>query len=227
MRSRRVSGHIGMAMLVLGAFASGAPAAEPTSGNVAAPAPAAAAAEAPKAAPQVALVRVQLHTDLGDILLGLDPQHAPITAANFLSYVDQKRFDGSTFYRAVKLDDEGHSGLVQGGLRGDPERVLPPIAHEAPGTTGLKHLDGAISMARAEPGTAAADFFIVIGDLPSLDGQPGSDDPGYAVFGRVLDGMDVVRKILERPRDPQAGDGDLKGQMIADPVQILTVRRVN
>jgi len=213
--------------MVLCAFASSASAAEPGSGTVAAPASAAAATEAPKATPQVALVRVRLHTDLGDILLGLDPQHAPITSANFLSYVDQKRFDGSSFYRAVKLDEEGRSGLVQGGLRGDSERVLPPIAHEAPSTTGLKHVDGAISMARAEPGTAMADFFIVIGDLPSLDGQPGGDDPGYAVFGHVLEGMDVVRKILEQPRDPQAGDADLKGQMIATPVQILTVRRIN
>jgi peptidyl-prolyl cis-trans isomerase A (cyclophilin A) len=213
-------------MLVLGAIASSAPAAEPGSGTVAAPAAATTAAEAPKTAAQVALVRVQLHTELGDIVLGLDPQHAPITSANFLSYVDQKRLDGSTFYRAVKLDEEGH-GLVQGGLRGDPERVLPPIAHEAPSTTGLKHVDGAISMARAEPGTATADFFIVMGDLPSLDGQPGSDDPGYAVFGHVLEGMDVVRKILEQPRDQEAGDADLKGQMIATPVQILTVRRIN
>jgi peptidyl-prolyl cis-trans isomerase A (cyclophilin A) len=174
-RSWGVGVPIGMAVLVLGAFVSVAPAAEPGSGTVAAPASAAAATEAPKTAPQVALVRVQLHTELGDIVLGLDPQHAPITSANFLSYVDQKRFDGSTFYRAVKLDEEGHSGLVQGGLRGDPERALPPIAHEAPNTTGLKHVDGAISMARAEPGTATADFFIVMGDLPSLDGQPGSD----------------------------------------------------
>ncbi len=222
MISRRVGFRIGMAVLALGAFARAALAAEPASGNAGASAASAAAAR--QVAPQAALVRVLLHTELGDILLGLDAQHAPVTCANFLSYVDQKRFDDSTFYRAVKLDEEGH-GLVQGGLRGDPERILPPIAHEAPSTTGLKHVDGAISMARGEPGSATADFFIVIGDLPSLDGQPGSDDPGYAVFGRVLEGLDVVRKIMERPRDPAAGDGDLKGQMIDTPVQILTARR--
>ncbi len=196
--------------------------AEPNAGNVGTPPGAAGEVAKPEA--QVALVRVLLHTDLGDILVGLDPKHAPVTSANFLRYVDKKRFDGSTFYRAMKLDEEGRYGLVQGGLRGDSERVLDPIAHEAPSTTGLKHTDGAISMARLDPGSATADFFIVIGDLPALDGQPGGD-PGYAVFGHVLEGMDVVHKILEQPRDPEAGGEDMKGQMIANPVQILTVRR--
>jgi peptidyl-prolyl cis-trans isomerase A (cyclophilin A) len=214
--------RIDIAVLALALVAGSAFGGEPVPAHATLPST---AAEAPKAAPEVALVHVLVHTELGDILLGLDSTHAPITSANFLSYVDQKRLDGSTFYRALKLDDDGRYGLVQGGLRGDPERALPPIAHEAPSVTGLKHVDGAVSMARAEPGTATADFFIVVGDLPSLDGQPGSDDPGYAVFGRVLEGMEVVRKILEQPRDPEAGDNGMKGQMIAHPVGILTVRR--
>lgn len=230
MRSLRVSTCVQIAFLAMAILYGNARGVEPNS-NAGTPSAAADKTDktdkADKAAPEVALVHVVLHTELGDILLGLDPQHAPITTANFLSYVDQKRLDGSTFYRAVKLDQEGQYGMVQGGLRGDPERVLPPIAHEAPSTTGLKHVDGAISMARLEPGSATADFFIVIGDLPALDGQPGSGDAGYAVFGRVVEGMDVVRKILEQPRDADAGDGDLKGQMIANPVRILTVRRTD
>ena len=223
MRSLRVSVCVEIALLAMTVFLGSARAAEPAAGNNAAPATA--PDQAAKAAPEVALVRVVLHTELGDIVLGLDPQHAPITAANFLRYVDEKRFDGITFYRALKLDQDGKYGLVQGGLRGNFQRVLDPIAHEAPSATGLKNVDGAVAMARLDPGTADADFFIDVGDLPSLDGQPGSDDPGYAVFGRVLEGMDIVHKILDLPRDPDAGEGTMKGQMLASPVQIVTVRR--
>jgi peptidyl-prolyl cis-trans isomerase A (cyclophilin A) len=223
MRSLRARVCVEIAFLAMAVLLSGARAAEPAGGNSATPSTA--ADQAAKAAPEVALVRVVLHTELGDIVLGLDSQHAPITSANFLRYVDEKRFDGITFYRALKIDPEGHYGLVQGGLRGNLQRVFDPIAHEAPSATGLKNVDGAVAMARLDPGTADADFFIDIGDLPSLDGQPGSDDPGYAVFGRVLEGMDVVHKILDLPRDPDAGEGDMKGQMLANPVQIVTVRR--
>jgi len=170
-----------------------------------------------------ATVNVVLHTALGDIVLALEKERAPITSANFLRYVDQKRLDGTEFYRAMKADEEGEFGLIQGGLRGNPKRVLKPIAHEPTSATGLSHVSGAISMARADPGTADADFFIVIGDLPSFDARP--DDPGYAVFGRVVAGMDVVRNILQQPRS-DAGEGVMKGQMLASPVKILTARRV-
>jgi peptidyl-prolyl cis-trans isomerase A (cyclophilin A) len=170
-----------------------------------------------------ASVTVTMHTSVGDIVLALAKDRAPMTVSNFLRYVDQKRLDGCTFYRAAKLDDEGKFGLIQGGLRGNPKRVLKPIAHEPTTVTGLSHVDGAISMARADPGTADADFFIVIGDTVSYDAQPGGD-PGYAVFGRVVEGMDVVRTILEQPRS-QEGKGVMKGQMIANPVKIITVRR--
>lgn len=174
-----------------------------------------------------AIINVVLHSELGDILIGLDQARAPITVNNFLHYVDLKRFDGSTFYRAVKIDEEGKYGLVQGGLKGNSKRIFKPIPNEAPSVTGLSHVNGAISMARREPGTATADFFIVIGDLTSLDGEPTRGDPGYAVFGRVIDGMEIVRKILDQPRDPAAGEGVMQGQMIAKPIAILTIRRAD
>jgi peptidyl-prolyl cis-trans isomerase A (cyclophilin A) len=188
--------------------------------------PAASSASPPAVVtPAPATVKVILKTSLGDIVLAVETGRAPITAANFLRYVDQKRLDGSDFYRAMAVGDDGQYGLIQGGLRGNPKRVLKPISHEPTSVTGLSHLDGAISMARGDPGTATADFFIVIGDLVSLDAQPDGGDPGYAVFGHVVDGMDVVHVIFSQPRSPTAGAGVMKGQMLAMPVKILTARR--
>jgi peptidyl-prolyl cis-trans isomerase A (cyclophilin A) len=186
------------------------------------PSDASAASSDVPAAP--AKVHVALHTTFGDIILALEKERAPITTANFLRYVDQRRFDNTEFYRAVAFDEDGQYGLIQGGLRGNPKRVLKPIAHESTSTTGLSHLDGAISMARAEPGTADADFFIVVGDSPGLDAR--ADDPGYAVFGRVVQGMDIVHTILIQPKS-ETGEGIMKGQMLAIPVRILTARRVD
>lgn len=174
-----------------------------------------------------ATVKVVLRTALGDISLALEKERAPVTVNNFLHYVDQKRLDGSEFYRAVTLDEQGQYGLIQGGLRNNSRRVFKPIAHEPTNVTGLSHLSGAISMARAEPGTASADFFIVIGDNVSYDAQPDAGDPGYAAFGHVVEGMDVVRAILQQPRAAGAGEGVMSGQMIANPVKILTVRRAD
>jgi peptidyl-prolyl cis-trans isomerase A (cyclophilin A) len=175
--------------------------------------------------PLPATVKVILKTSLGDIVLAVETQRAPITAANFLRYVDQKRLDGSDFYRAMAVGEDGQYGLIQGGLRGNPKRVLKPIAHESTTVTGLSHVDAAISMARGDPGTATADFFVLIGDLVSLDAQPSGGDPGYAVFGHVVNGMDVVHLIFSQPRSPTAGAGVMKGQMLATPVKILTARR--
>jgi peptidyl-prolyl cis-trans isomerase A (cyclophilin A) len=183
------------------------------------------AAPVPPAAPVPEVVKVVMRTTLGDIRLEIDKGRAPITAANFLRYVDQKRFDNITFYRAMKLDEEGKYGLVQGGLRGDPRRVYPAIAHEPSAVTGLSHKDGAISMAQAKPGTATADFFIIIGDLVSLDGKNTPEDPGYAVFGRVTEGMDVAKTIMSQPKSPTEGEGVMKGQMLAPPVKVITTRR--
>jgi peptidyl-prolyl cis-trans isomerase A (cyclophilin A) len=174
-----------------------------------------------------ATVNVVLGTSLGDIVLAVETERAPITAANFLRYVDQKRLDGSDFYRAVAFGEDGQYGLIQGGLRGNPKRLLKPIAHEPTTVTGLSHTSGAISMARGDPGTATAEFFIVIGDMLSLDAQPNGGDPGYAVFGHVVDGMDVVRAIVGQPISPTAGQGELRGQMLANPVRILTARRAD
>ncbi|MDR2214861.1 MAG: peptidylprolyl isomerase [Nevskiaceae bacterium] len=170
--------------------------------------------------------RVLVHTDLGDIGIELQTQRAPITAGNFLRYVDDKRFDGSTIYRAVTIGDEGKFGLVQGGLAGNRDKVLPPIAHESPADTGLHSVDGAVSMARLDPGTATADFFFIVGGLLSMDGDPATGDPGYAVFGNVFSGMDLVRTILLLPRKQEAQSEAMKGQMLQQPVKIISVRRV-
>lgn len=184
---------------------------------------AAPAAEA--ARPEV--VRVSLETSAGPILLELESERAPLTTANFLRYVDGKRLAGATIYRAVNVAP-GY-GLVQGGVRNDPERVLPPIAHEPTSKTGIKHVDGTISMARADPGTANGDFFITVGTMPSMDADPArAGDPlGYAAFGRVVEGMDVVRSILVAPTSHTEGEGVMKGQMLAPPIRIVAARRVD
>jgi peptidyl-prolyl cis-trans isomerase A (cyclophilin A) len=199
------------------AVASAQDAAQPLTDN--------SASQPDAARPVPASVKVVLKTSLGDIVLAVETERAPVTAANFLRYVDQKRLDGSEFYRSMAVGDDGQYGLIQGGLRGNPKRVLKPIAHEPTSVTGLSHVNGAISMARAAPGTATADFFIVFGDLVSLDAQPNGGDPGYAVFGHVVDGMDVVHAIFGQPRSSTAGEGVMKGQMLAMPVKILTARR--
>lgn len=172
--------------------------------------------------------RVAMTTELGTIVIDLDGKNAPISTANFLRYVVAKRFDNMVFYRVMRLAwGEQPNGLVQAGLRGDPTRVLPPIAHESTAKTGLKHVAGAISMARLGVGTATADFSILISDIPGLDaGQNPNDPEGYAVFGRVVEGLDVARRIYDVPLSPTAGSGILKGQMIDKPVKVLTVRRV-
>lgn len=176
-------------------------------------------------APAPATTTVILATTMGEIHIALEVERAPVTAANFLRYVDAKRFDGMTFYRAHKVSEDGRYAIVQGGLQNRSDKVFKPIAHESPRQTGLSHVDGAISMAREAPGTATADFFIVVGDLVSMDGTPDGSDPGYAVFGRVVQGMDVVRAMLELPRSPEARHPAMKGQMLAEPVKVLTARR--
>jgi peptidyl-prolyl cis-trans isomerase A (cyclophilin A) len=179
-------------------------------------------------APVPTLVNVVIHTAMGDIAVALEKDRAPITVKNFLHYVDTKRFDGVNFYRAVAIGDEGKYGMLQGGPRADPKKVFAPIAHEAPAVTGLSHVDGAISMARLAPGTAKGEFFIVMGNLTALDGKPDGSDPGYAVFGHVTSGMDVVHQIMGLPRDPIAGkESGMQGQMLAQPVKILSVRRTD
>lgn len=188
-------------------------------------APPEAQAPAQSAAPAGAgIVRVVVETSMGPIRLALEQARAPITTGNFLRYADEKRFDGTSIYRAMKLDEQGEYGLVQGGIQGDRGRALRPILHETTYATGLSHVDGAVSMAMSEPGTATGDFFFVVGNLTTLNGAP-DGDPGYAVFGRVVEGMDLIRSILDLPRSEDAGSEDMKGQMLAEPVKILAVRR--
>lgn len=177
-------------------------------------------------APVYETVRVTLTTAIGPIVLELESQRAPVSTAAFLRYVDQRKLDGTGFYRALDLG-RGY-GLVQFGTRNLPARTLPPVAHEPTSQTGLSHTDGTISLARGAPGTARGDFFIVVGDLVSLDAQPagaGGDPDGFAAFGRVVEGMDIVRQIMAAPTDPNAGDGAMRGQMLATPVGISSVRR--
>ncbi|MCZ4340111.1 peptidylprolyl isomerase [Sphingomonadaceae bacterium G21617-S1] len=178
-------------------------------------------------APKPATVLVRITTSEGPILLELEKERAPITTTNFLRYVDLKRYDGISFYRSVAVPNEPSQGFVQAGIREDARKILPPIAHESTTKTGLHHSDGAISMARNAPGTATCDFFIIVGDMTYMDANPTApgDNLGYAVFGGVVEGMDVVKKILAAPRSPTAGVGVMKGQMLAAPVKILTARR--
>jgi peptidyl-prolyl cis-trans isomerase A (cyclophilin A) len=173
--------------------------------------------------PPPAKARVDLQTSKGVIHLELDGKRAPITTANFLRYVDEKRFDGTTFYRASRA---GGTGLIQGGIDHSYRRMLPSIAHEPTSKTGIKHVNGTISMARDAPGTATGDFFITVGANSYLDATRGTSDDaqGFAAFGHVIGGMDVVRKIFMAPTD-KGGAGPMKGQMIRAPIQIITARR--
>lgn len=185
----------------------------------------------PAAAHAQATTDVVLSTEKGDITLAIETERAPITSANFLRYVDEHRLDGTVFYRAMRLDwGDQPNGLIQGGTQMDPDRILPPIAHEPTTLTGLSHTTGAISMARYDPGTATGDFSIMLTPQTGLDATPTSDDPnlkaGYAVFGHVTQGMDVVRAIFDSPTDPEKGEGWMKGQMLAAPVHIVKAARI-
>ncbi|HSG56858.1 MAG TPA: peptidylprolyl isomerase [Paracoccaceae bacterium] len=184
------------------------------------------AQDMPVAPPDPAVVHVELQTTVGNIMVALEVERAPITAGNFLRYVTEDRLDGAVFYRAVVLDwGDQPNGLVQGGTQYDPDRILPPIAHEPTSVTGLSHVRGALSMARNEPGSATGDFSIMLQDLTNMDADPRNEDPqfhdGYAVFGRVVGGMQVVESIHQAPRDPDKGEGWMKGEMLADPVVIV------
>lgn len=181
--------------------------------------------------PEPATQLVVMETTRGDIILAIETERAPITAANFLRYADEDRFDGTVFYRAMKVDwGDQPNGLLQGGTQNDPKRILKPIAHEPTSETGLSHTRGAISMARFAPGTATGDFSIMLGNMTGLDANPEADNEegkaGFAVFGHVVKGMDVVEAIFESPTDPEKGEGFLKGQMLEDPVKIIDVHRM-
>jgi peptidyl-prolyl cis-trans isomerase A (cyclophilin A) len=169
--------------------------------------------------------RVVITTTEGVITVELYPDKAPITVANFLKYIDRKLYDGASFYRASKPPGQAANdyGAIQGGLRDDVKKKLPPIAHESTLKTGIKHTDGAISMGRYAPGTAQADWVICIGDMTYLDAT--ATDPGFAAFGRMTDGKPVAEAILGKPTDPNAGIGAMKGEILVHPVKIISIRR--
>lgn len=182
----------------------------------AAPAPPPPAPDAP---------RVLLETEYGSVVIALYPDRAPVSTANFLRYVDERRFDGASFYRVVtpqnQPDNPVQIEVVQGGLGFDDDhpKRLPPIPHETTEQTGLRHLDGTVSMARLGPGTASSEIFICVGDQPELDfgGRRNPDGQGFAAFGQVVEGMDVVRRIQRLPEE---------GQMLLEPVTITRAVRL-
>ncbi|MCY1647328.1 peptidylprolyl isomerase [Caulobacter sp. SL161] len=173
-------------------------------------------------------VLVRLDTSLGPIIIALKARQAPLTVANFLRYVDEKRYDGSSFWRAAKAPSAVDYGLIQGGLQGDPKKLLPPIAHEPTTQTGLRHVDGTLSLARKAPGTGDSDFFICVGDAPYLDANTTGegDNLGFAAFGQVVQGMEIVRKILNLPTPGKATNPVMEGQMLDPVVPIVTARRI-
>ena len=179
---------------------------------------------------QTATVRVLMSTSLGEIEIELYPANAPLTVENFLRHVDGQHLDGGSFYRTVTYDNDNGSPkieVIQGGLNAGPA-PFPPITHESTEITGLKHLDGTISMSRGGVGTASSEFFICIGDQPGLDhGQPrNADGQGFAAFGKVLVGMEVVRAINQQATRDDSDSAYTRGQQIAAPVRIESVRRM-
>lgn len=169
------------------------------------------------------LVCARITTTEGPIVVALEPRRAPLTTRNFLRYADDKRFDGTRFYRVARTKGRRGAGFIQGGTRRSVRLMLPSIPHEATTKTGIKHLDGTISMARMEPGTAMGDFFITVGPTPSMDAKPGN--PGYAAFGHVVSGMPVVKRILAMRTLSGRGAGPMRDQYLEKPVVMTMVRR--
>ncbi|MGC6401671.1 peptidylprolyl isomerase [Sphingomonas sp. FW199] len=186
------------------------------------------AQDAPVAPVEPPLPRVSIVTTAGTMTVEVEVRKAPVTVANFLRYVDQKKLDSVGFYRVVKVQNA--LGFVQFGALTDVSRILPPIKHEPTSQTGLTHIDGVLSVARLAPGTARGEFTIMIGDHSHyMDAGKGSpeDNLGYAAFGRVVEGREVLLKILETPVDPaKTSQGAFKGEMPADPVRIISARRI-
>ena len=175
--------------------------------------------------PRASTVQVVFDTALGRFTVEVDSARAPITAANFLTYVDGGFYDGGRFHRAVRPDTERRTDfpiqVIQGGIKG-ARRDSPAIRLERTNATGLRHVDGAISMARNGPDTATSDFFICIGDQPELDfgGRRNADGQGFGAFGRVVAGMDVVRKIQGSPVKDQT-------ENLTPPISIVKASRVS
>ncbi len=175
------------------------------------------------------VINVNLSTSLGNIKVELYADEAPITVNNFLNYTDGMYFDDTSFYRTVRYgNDNGNPKIevIQGGI-GDGQKAFPMIKHESTRITGIKHLDGTLSMSRGAINTATSDFFICIGDHEGLDygGLRNSDGQGFAAFGRVIEGMDIVRAIHQAPSDKETENSYVKGQMINEPIKIISITR--
>lgn len=177
-------------------------------------------------------VRVTMATSQGDIEIDLYLDKAPITAGNFLRLVDGEHLDGGSFYRVVTYEnDNGNPKIevIQGGLDGERDSPFGPIDHETTEQTGILHKDGVISMARGDVGTASTEFFICIGDQPALDygNSRNPDMQGFAAFGQVVSGLDVIRRINQSPADSPSDSDYTKGQILSEPVEIVSIRRNN
>jgi len=171
------------------------------------------------------LPHVVVQTDLGEIEMEIDTVKAPATAANFLKYVDAGLYDGGLFHRTVRPDNQREKpvkiAVIQGAANAARKgEFFPPIALERTNKTGILHVDGTVSMARAAVDTATEEFFICVGDQHELDfgGKRNPDGQGFAAFGRVVRGMDVVRRIQESAAD---------GETLRPPIKILSGRRVS
>lgn len=182
--------------------------------------------------PQSQVIDARIVTSLGVIDLELYPEAAPVTVANFIEHAQAGHYDGGSFYRAVRPDNDRPGvepmHLIQGGYGFDGLPDAAGIAHEPTGETGLSHVYGAISMARNEPGTATTEFFIMVEDYPGLDSGPGRrnpDEAGYAVFGRVIGGFEVVEAIAAQETSLDGAPEDFQyPQFIVEPVRIESVR---
>lgn len=167
-------------------------------------------------------ILIKIETEAGSIIAEIYPDKAPLTCENFIKYIDQNKFIGANFYRTVRMDNQPNNDIkievIQGGLGFDVEESpFPPIKHETTEETGILHKNGTLSMARSEPGTASSEFFICIGDQPELDfgGKRNPDGQGFAAFGKIVKGMDVVLKI-QQMKD--------KDQMLIKPIQINKIK---
>jgi peptidyl-prolyl cis-trans isomerase A (cyclophilin A) len=176
--------------------------------------------------------RVRVQTELGDIVLELDAKRAPVTTANFLKYVDAGHYDGGTFHRTVKMNNQPESPVkievIQAGVAADKAKLgFPPIAIERTSATGILHKDGVVSMARGTPDSATSGWFVTINDQPSLDfgGARNPDGQGFAAFGRVVSGMDVVRKIQAAPSSTNMST-NTEAQRLTPAIKIVKVARV-
>jgi peptidyl-prolyl cis-trans isomerase A (cyclophilin A) len=164
-------------------------------------------------------VQVRMLTSMGEILVEVYPDRAPVTARNFLDHVEKGSYTNSCFYRVVRLDNQPMNPVkievIQGGVFEEEKLdVIAPIPHESTAVTGILHTDGVISMARMEPGSASTEFFICVGDQPSLNfgGARNPDGQGFAAFGKVIKGMELVRSIHALPD---------QGQYLVEKVRIL------